>query len=64
MRIQDDLHESTSSFYAELKRLKVIIDAVEAHKAQSGTSLPVFFLLDENSERHQLPRPPYRLARP
>jgi hypothetical protein len=47
MRIQDDLHESTSSFYAELKRLKVIIDAVEAHKAQSGTSLPVFFLLDE-----------------
>ncbi len=40
MRTQDALHESTSSFYAELKRLKVIIEAVEA--------LPnAFFLLDE-----------------
>ncbi len=40
MRTQDALHESTSSFYAELKRLKTIIDAVEAGQ-------PVFFLLDE-----------------
>ncbi len=44
MRTQDDLSESTSSFYAELKRLKVIIEAVKA--AGSG-GLPVFFLLDE-----------------
>ncbi|MEM8907530.1 MAG: hypothetical protein AAGD05_06770 [Bacteroidota bacterium] len=40
MRTQDALHESTSSFYAELKRLKTIIEAVEQ---QSNA----FFLLDE-----------------
>ncbi len=40
MRTQDALHESTSSFYAELKRLKTIIEAVEAKDN-------VFFLLDE-----------------
>lgn len=43
MRTQDALHESTSSFYAELKRLKFIIEAVEAPDA---TPYP-FFLLDE-----------------
>lgn len=41
MRTQDDLSESTSSFYAELKRLRSIIEAV-ADPAQH-----VFFLLDE-----------------
>ena len=40
MRTRDDLSENTSSFYAELKRLKVILDAAES----SG---PIFFLLDE-----------------
>ncbi len=40
MRTQDALHESTSSFYAELKRLKFIIEAVESGEA-------AFFLLDE-----------------
>ncbi len=40
MRTEDALHESTSSFYAELKRLKFIIAAVE-----SGEN--IFFLLDE-----------------
>ena len=40
MRTQDVLHESTSSFYAELKRLKVIIEAVESKPN-------VFLLLDE-----------------
>ncbi len=40
MRTQDALHESTSSFYAELKRLKTIIEAVE-----QGEN--IFFLLDE-----------------
>ena len=40
MRTQDALHESTSSFYAELKRLQFIIAAVEAGR-------PVYFLLDE-----------------
>lgn len=41
MRTQDDLSESTSSFFAELKRLKAIIGAVSDPQQQ------VFFLLDE-----------------
>ncbi|NJB84836.1 hypothetical protein GGR26_000581 [Lewinella marina] len=41
MRTHDDLSESTSSFYAELKRLKAIIEAVSDPQQQ------VFFLLDE-----------------
>ena len=40
MRTTDALHENTSSFYAELKRLKIILEAVD-RKEQ------VFFLLDE-----------------
>lgn len=40
MRTQDALHENTSSFFAELKRLKFIIEAVE-----QGAN--IFFLLDE-----------------
>lgn len=40
MRTTDALHENTSSFYAELKRLKIILDAVD-RKEQ------VYFLLDE-----------------
>ena len=47
MRTQDALHESTSSFYAELKRLKVIIEAVDAANQPDHHQLPVFFLLDE-----------------
>lgn len=45
MRTQDALHESTSGFYAELKRLKFIIEAVEDPRHTQGR--PVFFLLDE-----------------
>ncbi|ABO48907.1 DNA mismatch repair protein MutS domain protein [Desulforamulus reducens MI-1] len=40
MRIQDNLEESTSSFYAELKRIKLVIEAT-----RQGKSL--IFLLDE-----------------
>jgi hypothetical protein len=40
MRVADNLAESTSTFYAELKKLKCIIDAVNAHEQ-------VFILLDE-----------------
>ncbi len=47
MRTQDALHESTSSFYAELKRLKVIIEAVEAAARGEKQERPIFFLLDE-----------------
>lgn len=40
MRIADNLAEHTSTFYAELKKLKTIIEAVKER-------LPVFILLDE-----------------
>jgi hypothetical protein len=40
MRVSDNLEENTSTFYAELKKLKQIIDAVNNHEK-------VFLLLDE-----------------
>lgn len=40
MRIADNLAENTSTFYAELKKLKTIIDVIRTHEA-------VFVLLDE-----------------
>ncbi|MDB5251346.1 MAG: hypothetical protein JWP27_515 [Flaviaesturariibacter sp.] len=40
MRVADNLAENTSTFYAELKKLKTIIDAVNRHEN-------VFILLDE-----------------
>src|SRR5207302_10481520 len=40
MRISDNLAENTSTFYAELKKLKTIIDAANRHEK-------VFILLDE-----------------
>jgi DNA mismatch repair ATPase MutS len=40
MRIADNLAENTSTFYAELKKLKTIIEAVNRRE-------PVFILLDE-----------------
>jgi ABC-type multidrug transport system fused ATPase/permease subunit len=40
MQIHDDLKERTSTFYAELKRMKMIIDAAK-------TNEPQLFLLDE-----------------
>lgn len=40
MRIADNLAENTSTFYAELKKLKTIIEAVNRHEQ-------VFILLDE-----------------
>jgi Flp pilus assembly protein TadB len=52
MRIADNLEESTSTFYAELKKLKSIIDAVKNNE-------PVFILLDEilrgtnSADRHK-----------
>lgn len=44
MRTQDNLAESTSSFYAELKRLKLLL---ELSNSESEEALPVFYLLDE-----------------
>lgn len=44
MRTNDNLAENTSSFYAELKRLRLLLDLAEAPEA---AELPVFYLLDE-----------------
>ncbi|MCF2489815.1 MutS-related protein [Dyadobacter sp. CY347] len=54
MRTQDSLEESTSSFYAELKRLKKLLELSDENNAA-----PVFYLLDEilkgtnSSDRHR-----------
>lgn len=48
MRTKDALHENTSSFMAELKRLKAIIDIVEMDKGMTlEDGFIPFFLLDE-----------------
>ena len=45
MRTQDDLHESTSGFFAELRRLHQLMLALDAAGAPGGR--PVFYILDE-----------------
>lgn len=40
MRTQDDLEESVSSFYAELKRLKQLLNSI-------NTEIPTLFMVDE-----------------
>ncbi|UOQ78431.1 DNA mismatch repair protein MutS [Hymenobacter sp. 5516J-16] len=60
MRTNDNLAESTSSFYAELKRLRLLLDlTAPTSQTTAPSGLPVFYLLDEilkgtNSEdRHR-----------
>jgi hypothetical protein len=53
MRIADNLAENTSTFYAELKKLKTIIEAVNRHER-------VFILLDEILRGYQFARSSYR----
>lgn len=54
MRTQDSLEESTSSFYAELKRLQTLISLTKQQKA-----LPILYFLDEilkgtnSTDRHR-----------
>ena len=54
MRTQDSLEESTSSFYAELKRLRKLLGL-----ADENAGAPVFYLLDEilkgtnSADRHR-----------
>lgn len=52
MRTQDSLEESTSSFYAELKRLQTLISLskqtnIASQDGNSGESMPVLYFLDE-----------------
>ncbi len=69
MRTQDSLEEDTSSFYAELKRLKTLIQAVGNWQSAVGSQqsainsqqspLPIFYFLDEilkgtnSKDRHE-----------
>lgn len=54
MRTQDSLEESTSSFYAELKRLRLLLE-----RSLETSAAPVFYLLDEilkgtnSADRHR-----------
>lgn len=54
MRTQDSLEENTSSFYAELKRLKTLID-----RTRQAANWPVLYFLDEilkgtnSADRHR-----------
>lgn len=56
MRTQDSLEEDTSSFYAELKRLKTLILAVNSKRFEN---LPILYFLDEilkgtnSKDRHE-----------
>ena len=58
MRTQDSLEEDTSSFYAELKRLKTLIEAVGVHQLESNNT-PILYFLDEilkgtnSKDRHE-----------
>ncbi|MDF9800544.1 DNA mismatch repair ATPase MutS [Catalinimonas alkaloidigena] len=45
MRTQDSLEESVSSFYAELKRLKQLLQMLE--DPQQSLQIPVMYMLDE-----------------
>jgi DNA mismatch repair ATPase MutS len=46
MRVSDSLEEGTSRFYAELKKLKLVLDLARAH-AKDASLGTVLFLLDE-----------------
>ena len=47
MRVSDSLDEGTSRFYAELKKLKLVLDLARKAKKQDGKEGTVVFLLDE-----------------
>lgn len=59
MRTQDSLEESTSSFYAELKRLQALIALTKQPISLSKGRLPVLYFLDEilkgtnSADRHR-----------
>lgn len=58
MRTQDSLEENTSSFYAELKRLRTLLELTDSSGANAAP-LPVLYFLDEilkgtnSTDRHK-----------
>lgn len=59
MRTQDSLEESTSSFYAELKRLQTLIRLSAEPNGSSSPPMPILYFLDEilkgtnSADRHR-----------
>ncbi len=47
MRVSDSLEEGTSRFYAELKKLKLVLDLAKTAHAKDAAEGTVLFLLDE-----------------
>ena len=47
MRVSDSLEEGTSRFYAELKKLKLVLDLAKKAHEKNGQDGTVLFLLDE-----------------
>jgi len=47
MRVSDSLEEGTSRFYAELKKLKLVLDLAKKANEKQGKDGTVLFLLDE-----------------
>ncbi|MDB4934713.1 MAG: MutS-related protein family 1 [Labilithrix sp.] len=47
MRVSDSLDEGTSRFYAELKKLKLVLDLARKSKKSNAAEGTVLFLLDE-----------------
>lgn len=47
MRVSDSLEEGTSRFYAELKKLKLVLDLARSAAKHGGAEGHVLFLLDE-----------------
>lgn len=47
MRVSDSLEEGTSRFYAELKKLKLVLDLAKKAKEKDAAEGTVLFLLDE-----------------
>lgn len=47
MRVSDSLEEGTSRFYAELKKLKLVLDLARGKAGKNGANGTVLFLLDE-----------------
>ena len=56
LRIEDSLQDGRSRFYAEITRIRMLSDL-------AAGPVPLLFLLDELSQRHQLTRPSDRRVR-
>lgn len=47
IRVMDSVTDGISYFYAEVRRLKALLDALDGQAADASERLPLFFLIDE-----------------